>query len=209
MNEKESLVKAVMRMELNLILFLISCLFFGTNAVLERYIPDQGEHGNMDRDQLIESYFDLGFQQHEIVAFLTLLHGIRISLRQLKRIFQRRGLRRRGNHADLGLVIRAIDQEIRGSGSCIGYRAMWQRLRNDHGLVVSRETVRHALRIIDPDGVSQRLRNRLRRRQYRAKGPNYLWHIDGYDKLKPFGFCVHGYIDGFSWRIMWLEVGPE
>lgn len=102
---------------------------------------------------------------------------------------QRRGLRRRGNREDLGLVVRTIEEETEGSGSCIGYRAVWQRLRNDHGMVVSRETIRQALRIIDPEGVSQRLRNRLRRRQYRAKGPNYLWHIDGYDKLKPFGFC--------------------
>ena len=74
-------------------------------------------------------------------------------------------------------------------------------------MVVSRETVRHALRIIDPEGVSERRRNRLRRRQYRGKGPNFLWHIDGYDKLKPFGFCVQGGINGFSRQIMWLEVG--
>lgn len=33
-----------------------------------------------------------------------------------------------------------------------------------------------------------------------------MWHIDGWDKLKPFGFCVHGVIDGFSRKIMWLEV---
>ena len=83
---------------------------------------------------------------------------------------------------------------------------MWQRLRNDHRIVVSRETVRHALRIVDPEGVSQRLSRRLRRRQYKAKGPNFLWHLDGYDKLKPFGFCIHECIDGFSRRIMWLEV---
>ena len=114
---------------------------------------------------------------------------------------------RRGNYVDLGLVISTIEQEIEGSGSFIGYRAMWQRLRTEHGMIVSRETVRQALRIIAPDGVSQRLRNRLRRTQYRAKGPNYLWHIDGYDKVNPFGFCIHGCIDGFSRRIMWLEVG--
>ena len=96
---------------------------------------------------------------------------------------------------------------MEGSGSCIGYRAMWQGLRTEHGMIVSRETVGQTLRIIAPDGVSQRLRNRLRRRQYRAKGPNYLCHIDGYDKLKPFGFCIQGCIDGFSRRIMWLEVG--
>ena len=38
-------------------------------------------------------------------------------------------------------------------------------------------------------------------------GPNHLWDIDGYDKLKPFGFCIHGAIDGFSRRILWLDVG--
>ena len=31
--------------------------------------------------------------------------------------------------------------------------------------------------------------------------------VDGYDKLKPYGFCIHGAIDGYSRRIMWLEVG--
>ena len=41
------------------------------------------------------------------------------------------------------------------------------------------------------------------------KGLNYLWHIDGYDKLKPFGFCVHGAIDRFSRRILWLEVASS
>ncbi len=36
-----------------------------------------------------------------------------------------------------------------------------------------------------------------------------MWHIDGYDKLKPFGFCVHGALDGYSQRVLWLEVGPS
>lgn len=36
-------------------------------------------------------------------------------------------------------------------------------------------------------------------------GPNYIWHMDGYDKLKPYGICIHGCIDGFSRNIMWLE----
>jgi len=32
----------------------------------------------------------------------------------------------------------------------------------------------------------------LQRRQYITKGPNHLWHINGYGKLKTFGFCIHG-----------------
>ena len=63
------------------------------------------------------------------------------------------------------------------------------------------------LRIVDPAGVDRRLRNRPRRRNYRGEGPNYIWHVDGYNKLKPFGFCIHGCIAGYSRRILWLEVG--
>ena len=61
---------------------------------------------------------------------------------------------------------------------------------------------------LDPDGVQAQKKKRLRRRTYAVPGPNHLWHIDGYDKLKPFGFSIHGCIDGFSRRLIWLEVGP-
>ena len=182
------------------------CVIFIASGSLEQYITALGERGSANRNELTERYFHLGLQHLEIKSFLTLVHGIRISLWQLKRILRSKGLVRRGANTDLGLVIRTIQQELEGSGKSIGYLTMWQRLRNDHKFVVSQETVRHALRILDPDGVAQRLSRRLRRRQYKAKGPNFLWHVDEYDKLKPFGFCIHGCLDGFSPRIMWLEV---
>ena len=37
------------------------------------------------------------------------------------------------------------------------------------------------------------------------QGPNYLWHMNGYDKLKPYGICIHGWIDGFSITLLWPE----
>lgn len=30
--------------------------------------------------------------------------------------------------------------------------------------------------------------------------------IDGYDKAKPWGFSIHGAIDGFSRKMLWLRV---
>ncbi|XP_033758499.1 uncharacterized protein LOC117340828 isoform X2 [Pecten maximus] len=33
-------------------------------------------------------------------------------------------------------------------------------------------------------------------------------NIPRYDKLKPYGFPIHGCIDGFSRKILWLKVGP-
>ena len=70
----------------------------------------------------------------------------------------------------------------------------------------SKEVVRIALNVLDQEGVSRRKAHRLKRRKYRNKGPNYVWHIDGNDKLRPFGFYVHGCIDGFSRKIIWLPV---
>ena len=71
------------------------------------------------------------------------------------------------------------------------------------------------LHIVDPCGGEQRKRKRLKRRIYRSKvssynypiilivviisqGPNFLWHCDGYDKIKPFGIAIHGCIDGYN-----------
>jgi len=62
------------------------------------------------------------------------------------------------------------------------------------------------LRELDPRGVDDRMRRRLVRRTYHAVGPNAVWHIDGYDKIKPFGLCVGGCVDGFSCKVIWLNV---
>ena len=62
------------------------------------------------------------------------------------------------------------------------------------------------LKEIDPEGNDERRRNRLNRRVYVSSGPNECWHIDGYDKLKPYGLPIHGCVDGFSHIIIWLNV---
>ena len=59
--------------------------------------------------------------------------------------------------------------------------------------------------IIDPSGVQKRKKRLLSRRNYSTNGPNALWHMDGYDTIKPYGICIHGCIDGFSRAIMWLN----
>ncbi|CAB1433775.1 unnamed protein product [Pleuronectes platessa] len=63
------------------------------------------------------------------------------------------------------------------------------------GLRVRKEDVRLALKELDRRGVALRKAGRLRRRRYFSKGPNFIWHMDSYDKLKPYGFCINGSID--------------
>lgn len=185
---------------------LLVFLIVPSACVLPDYIPALLAGRQVERNDLIEEYFELGFTYPEILVCLVLIHGITLSLRQLKRVLSARNLRRRKQPSDLQDVADAISEELTGSGSCFGYRFMHQHLRRKYRLVVDKETVRIALKVLDPNAVEDRTRGRLRRRKYSVKGPNYLWHLDGYDKLKPFGFCIHGCIDGFSRRLMWLEV---
>ena len=189
-------------------IFVLVVICTASTAVLPNYSPAIRNNA-LTREEIIENYFNLGLTASEIALFLVSVHGIRISLRHLKRILRQLGCTRHRHPSDLNEVVQAVEEELRGSGSLLGYRAMHQRLINQYGLVTTREVVRHVLRIFDPEGVEYRSRHRLRRRLYRCKGPNYLWHIDGYDKLKPYGFCIHGAIDGFSRRIVWLEVASS
>ena len=62
------------------------------------------------------------------------------------------------------------------------------------------------LKEIDPVASATRKARYLHRRKYFSPGPNYCWHVDGYDKLKPYGLPMHGCIDGFSRKIIWLKV---
>ncbi|XP_069114180.1 uncharacterized protein [Argopecten irradians] len=87
----------------------------------------------------------------------------------------------------------------------IGYRFMTDYLRRE-GMHVRRDTVMKIMRETDKEGVDARRRRRIKRKVYMSMGPNHVWHMDGYDKLKPYGFPIHGCIDGFSRRILWLAV---
>ena len=82
---------------------------------------------------------------------------------------------------------------------------MWHTLRLK-GICVPRNVVAEILREVDPEGSAEIRAKRLQRRRYVNPGPNFAWHADGYDKLKPYGFPVHGCIDGFSRRLIWLKV---
>ena len=172
--------------------YVIFCIVFHAAIAVEPpyYNPALDSGNELSRNELIEKYFHMGLQAAEILGFMVNIHSFTLSIRQLKRILRARGCQRRKEPSDFDEVVRVIEIELASSSSLLGYRAMHQKLTNDHGLVVTRNVVRQILKVVDPEGVEARSRHRLRRRRYCAKGPNYIWHIDGYDKLKPFVFTV-------------------
>ena len=152
-----------------------------------------------DKSSLVERYFWNGFHYSEIIDFMSNLHNTNMGLRSLRRILRARGLRRRGRSINMQDIMAEIMDEIRSNGSDKGYRAMHQALTRK-GFAVDEDSVRLALKGVE--GVALRSRHKLRSRKYYAKGPNGIWHLDGNDKLKPYGFSIHGCIEGFSRKML-------
>ena len=158
-----------------------------------------------EKETVICHNFRSGFPYKEIVYFLKEFHSINITIRHLNRLLRSYGLFKRGNRSSINDVIDFIYKELEGSISCFGCRSMHGKLRGAD-FNVSRETVRIVLKNLDPDGVRARNAHRLTRRVYYSPGPNQVWHIDGHDKLKPYGFAIHGAMDGCSRKVLWLRV---
>ena len=168
---------------------------------------DSDSDVEFDEEEAIKYYFNRGFEYQEIILFLAKNHNYSISYSTLLRKLKQYGLSRRtlNRQNQVGDVRKRIEETVSSPGSAGGYRSVWHTLELE-GLRVPRIIVQHLLREIDPEGVSARKAHRLKRRVYSNPGPNYAWHLDGYDKLKPWGFPMHGCIDGFSRRILWLKV---
>ena len=109
-------------------------------------------------------------------------------------------LYRRKRASDILDVALFIQDQVETSGQMHGYRWLHRKCLHK-GFVVKQETVRILLQILDPMGVEVRRRRRLRCRRHRNPGPNYMWHVDGYEKLSPYGICINGCIDGYSRHI--------
>ena len=101
---------------------------------------------------------------------------------------------------------RAVCYELNGPECLLGYRAVTRCLRTGYNLRVSCDTVMRLLKEIDPAGVAQRRARHLQRQVYKCPGPNATWHIDGYNKLTPFGFAISRCTDDYLQRIIFLQV---
>ena len=129
-----------------------------------------------------------------------------MSMRTLQNRLRDYGLKRRGINTDDRQIYQAIHHELDGPCCIRGYRAMWHWLRSEYGIQTPRSKVESILHEVDPEGTDLRKAHRLRRRTYTNTGPNFAWHVDGYDKLKPYGFPIHGCVDGFSRWVLWWKI---
>lgn len=72
----------------------------------------------------------------------------------------------------------------------------------------NRDRLYSIYRTIAPDAVERRTRDMQRHRKaYIVPGPNFVWSIDGYMKLEPYGIEIYAGIDAYARYIIWTYVG--
>lgn len=157
-------------------------------------------------EDLIQYYHQQMYTETEIPGFLILRHGRQISQTRYRRIIRALKLRRYNNEASVDVISEGIIRLFESGFGNAGYRTIWRLLNVTLGVRATQVTVNRLLQLLDPEGLVLRRGRRLRRRIYSNGGPNCIIHIDGYDKLKPYGFSIHGAIDGFSRKLLWLKV---
>ena len=102
-----------------------------------------------------------------------------------------------------------VAQVIDGPGRTFGKAWLVAYLRQIHGYKARRNDVAAAQQALDPEGVAQRHpgNRRPRLENYVTSGPNFLWCLDGHDKLTQYGIQIYAAIDAYSRKIIWFYCG--
>jgi hypothetical protein len=96
-----------------------------------------------------------------------------------------------------------------GPGCSYGRRWAITYLRHQFGHRARHFNVANALKLFDPSGVASRLPGMRKARldNYITEGPDYLWCLDGHDKLGQYGIEIYAAVDAYSRKIIWFYVG--
>src|SRR5580700_10655827 len=64
------------------------------------------------------------------------------------------------------------------------------------------------VKLLNPEGVERRAKDLQRvRGEYIVPGPDFIWSIDGHDKLAAWGIQIYAGTDAYARKIIWSYVG--
>jgi len=150
----------------------------------------------------VEFLRELGFSWEEIADVVMIS---RTTLwRRLKELGITTGQYADISEAELDSIMSTLVRNFPNSGITM----MWGHLRS-MSIHVPRRKVSESLHRVNPISVLTRQCTTVSRRAYSVPAPNSLWHIDGLHCLIRWRFVIHGGIDGFSRRIMFLKASTN
>src|SRR5947199_1830936 len=104
-----------------------------------------------------------------------------------------------------------VHQLIFGEGLSFGRRWAITYLRHRFGHRARQLDVANALKLLNPEGVASRTPGLRKKRleNYITAGPDYLWCLDGHDKLAQYGIEIYAAVDAYSRKIIWFYCGSS
>lgn len=160
-------------------------------------------------------FFNFGISDASILRDLQNLDNITITPWTLYRIRMENGMKRRfrlleeqRSNDEKGLEF--LREEAARSTAILSYgrKSLYTHMRVHGGILFSQNRLYQHYRLAFPEAVAGRRDRKIKQRQnFRCPGPNFLWCLDGYEKLKKFGIQVYACIDAYSRCIIWFYVG--
>jgi SOS response regulatory protein OraA/RecX len=98
---------------------------------------------------------------------------------------------------------------LNGVGRTFSRRWFMTYLRQQFGYKARRNDLAAAQKQLDPASVASRLPGlrRARLENYTTSGPNFLWCLDGHDKLAQYRIEIYAAVDAYSRKIVWFYCG--
>jgi hypothetical protein len=150
---------------------------------------------------------------NQIGARLT-ERGLQTTGRQVKTIRLKSGWQRHSTGAQKAAraaqTLHQVEQVVtHGPGRTFGRGWMITYLRQHCGFKAHQNDVATAQRQLNPEGVAARRPGGRKKRleNYITSGPNFLWCLDGHDKLAQFGIQIYAAVDAYSRKIIWYYCG--
>jgi hypothetical protein len=144
-------------------------------------------------------------------------YSLYTTARQVKEIRLLHQWNRRQNDPELREAFKAETERfihellLQGQIRSYGRRQLITHLARKYGFRPQGRHVRIALQTLDSYANNFRKpgMKRRRRENYIVNGPDWLWCLDGHEKLSRFGIDIYGCIDGYSRKIIWFFVGSS
>ena len=165
--------------------------------------------------EVMKKYVSQGLRREEILDYLEKdFSQYAWSFRTLDRRLRAFGIHYTDKRVSLEEVRDALRKELDGPGKLLGYRAMQNRLRQEHDLLVPRDLVHDVMFDLDEEGLAARCPVRKKGKpkgHFTTRGVNWVCSLDGHDKLmgyrnSTFPLAVYGCIDTPSRKLLWLRV---
>jgi hypothetical protein len=181
------------------------------------------EHQVVDQETHISLITQIGFMYHhfrylndeQIALRLQEDHSIPTTTNQVREQRLKQNWRRRIDDFD-SLTSRRLESANfistlldEGTIRQYGRRQLLTHLSRKYGYRATGKDLRLLLRLLDGPAVDSRTRGmkRKRRMNYETRGPNWLWCVDGHDKLQKYGIEIYGCVDAYSRKIIWWYIG--